>query len=53
MKAVEKSPFETTENMWAALTYSRQWRLGLQRAESDAESGTVRIVNEDALPPEG
>jgi len=48
MKA--RSPFETPENLWTALTWSRQWRLGMQQAESDNEIGTIRLENMDAAP---
>lgn len=52
MRPVNTSPFDTPENLWTALTYSREWRLGLLKAESDQENGIVSIVNEDALPPD-
>ena len=45
-----KSPFEMPENLWKALKYSREWRLGLIKAEQDQKDGTVSLVNEDAYP---
>lgn len=40
------------ENLWTALTWSRAYRLGLEQQEDDLKSGRVRLINEDALPPE-
>lgn len=43
------SPFSTPENLWKALTEARAYRLGMARAEEDAKTGTIRLINEDAI----
>ena len=43
------SPFNTPHNLWAALTFSRSTRMGMQQNEQDAKEGRIRLINEDAI----
>ena len=45
-----RTAFETPENLWEAIKKSREWRIAVERAESDQKEGVVRLVNEDAYP---
>lgn len=40
--------WETPENLWQAIRHARDSRSALRQAARDDETGTIRLVNEDA-----